>query len=96
MLDDPLKQDAAQETPKLYFNSFGIAVGTSDFSMTLMLDNRPLMELKASYTVGKTLAAKLQWAVDEFEKATAYKLLTTEEVKEKLAAHAGKQNPEPK
>ena len=71
---------ATRRVPGIYFNGFGIAVGNSDFSISVALDNQPVAELKGSYTTIKTLAEKLLWAVQHFEKATNRQILTTDEV----------------
>jgi hypothetical protein len=77
----------------VYFNGFALAVGSSDFTVALQTDNQPVIVLKASYTTMKTLAEKLTWAVQEFEKATQHPLMTIEDVKAKLeAADADKKN----
>jgi hypothetical protein len=79
-----IEQQRNQPVPALYFNGFAIAVGNSDFTLQLKLENNDIAVLKCSYTVAKTLAIKLSDVVDRFEKATEYDLLTTEQVAESL------------
>lgn len=85
---DPLSQIPTMRVPPpiAYFNGFGVAVTNADLSLQIRLDNQPMMELKASYTVMKTLAEGLAKAIDGFEKATGKEIMTTEFVETALRA----------
>jgi len=86
-MEDPLAISAQRTEPTIvYFNGFGIGVGNADFTVQLRLENENRVLLKCSYTVAKTLAQKLTYAVGQFEKATDYDLLTTEQVGKALQA----------
>ena len=69
----------------MYFNGFAVAMGSSDFSLRLRVDNVDFIECKASYTTIKTLAEKLSFAVKSFEELTNHPLMTTEDVNKALA-----------
>jgi len=74
--------------PLLYFNGFAIALGSSDFTLILNVDNVPAMTLKCSYTTAKTFGAKLQEAVKQFESITNYSLLTSDDISKAMQAKA--------
>ena len=75
---------SAQSVQMIYFNGFTIGMGGADFSVRLKIDNVDQLELKASYTVIKTLAEKLNLTVKKFESITNHNLMTVEEVVENL------------
>ena len=68
------------QAPLLYFNGFTIALGSSDFTLVLNVDNAPAITLKCSYTTAKTFGDKLQMAVKQFEEITKYTLLTSDDI----------------
>lgn len=66
--------------PSLYTNGFIISLNNSDINITLLLDGQPVTRINLSYTIAKTLEAKLGEVIDKLQSATGQKIMTTEEV----------------
>ena len=92
-MNDPL-EELPSGRPAIYFNSFAIGAGNADFTIILKLDNRVIVDLKASFTTAKTLAQKLSFTVEQFEVATDHPLMTAEETSKKLTKNAPQAAPE--
>jgi hypothetical protein len=66
--------------PSLYTNGFIISLNNADINITLLLDGQPVARMSFSYTIAKTLEAKLGEVIDKLQNATGQKIMTTEEV----------------
>lgn len=80
MADHKLEEEAEPTIQFAYFNGFALALGNSDFSIRLRLDNTDFVELKASFTTVKTLAQNLTEMVKHFEEITGHPLMTNRDV----------------
>jgi len=69
----------------IYFNGFGIAVGTADFTISLQRHGEVVATLSASYTVAKTFAASLTEAMRQFEHQTAHEIMTVQDINKALS-----------
>jgi len=83
-MPDEKTPDRPLEKCTIYFNGFGMGIGTSDISIQLHLDNEPVVELKASYTTIKTFASALAATVDRFERMTNHKILTINDISDSM------------
>ncbi len=63
----------------VYFNGFQIGLSNADAWLMFMLDNQPFLKANMSYTVAKTLLAKLQTMIDTLEKSTGREIMTTDD-----------------
>ena len=69
--------------PKLYFNGFSMAAGTSDLTLVLQLNDRPIGVLHTSYPIAKELGEKLTEGVAKIEKIAGVPYSTNEEMRQK-------------
>jgi hypothetical protein len=70
----------SSEIQNIYFNGVGIGLGTGDVVLTLLRNGAPQAVLNTSHIIAKTLVQGLSNAIDDFEKKTQTKILTTDEV----------------
>jgi hypothetical protein len=73
--------DAALRDPqvsRLYANGFTIGLSNADTHIVLQLFGRPVAVWNLSYTLAKTLAAKLTTLVQDWEKRTGKEIVTTD------------------
>jgi hypothetical protein len=70
---------------KVYFNGFSSSIGTGDILLTLYRNGEPVKVVNASFTVAKTLAQKLQQAIDIVEKKTGREIMITDFIQSKLS-----------
>jgi hypothetical protein len=68
------------EEKSLYFNGFGIAVGSGDIVLTLMRNGVPTLTLNASFTVAKTFGESMVDCIRKLEEVTSHKIMTVQEV----------------
>jgi len=83
-MPDEKTPDRPIEKSAVYFNGFGMGIGTSDISIQLHLDNEPVVELKASYTTVKTFALALMATVQRFEQITSHNILTINDISDSM------------
>lgn len=74
-----------QGCPSLYFNGFSVALGVGDVIISLQQNGAPLMNLNASYTVAKTLAAALNDTIAILETRTGSNIMTTQDIAKNLS-----------
>lgn len=74
------------DIPKIYFNSFANTVGPGDVLIVLENSGKPVATLNCSFTVAKTLAAKLNVTLQHLEAATKNKIMTTDEIQGGLSS----------
>jgi len=85
-----IQKRQTREIEGVYFNGFTIAVGNADVSLQLRIENQPVMMLKMSYTVAKTLGEMLHARIGDFERITHHPLMTTRETLKALQAEAAR------
>lgn len=68
------------DVPKLYFNGFTVAIGSGDIVLMLQRNGEPLAVLNASYTVAKTLGAKLGGSIAVLESSTGNNIMTVDDI----------------
>ena len=69
--------------PKLYFNGFSMAAGTSDLTLVLQLNDRPIGLLHTSYPIAKELSQKLSRGIADIENIAGVPFSTNEEMAQK-------------
>lgn len=69
-----------EELPRIYFNGFSTALGSADVLIVLNQQGKPVAILNASYTVAKTLAAKLGAVIATLEEISGNTIMTTDEI----------------
>ena len=79
----------SSDVEKVYFNGFSSSIGIGDIVLTLYKNGEPIKVINASFTVAKTLAIKLQQAIDIIEKKTGHDIMTTEFIQAKLNENEG-------
>lgn len=93
-----MSDQSAQEKPKeiaaIYFNGFQMGMSNADVFIRLKLDGDDIIELKASYTTAKTLAAGVADIVGRLEKLTEHTFMTQKEVAEAIKRSEKKSEPE--
>lgn len=67
-----------------YFNGFSVAVGAGDVLISLQHNGKQHLVLNTSYTVAKTLANALTESIGQLEEKTGNKIMTVNEVQQKL------------
>jgi len=67
-----------------YFNGFGVALTIGDVMVSLSHNNKQFLLLNTSYTVAKSLAKALNDTIDQLENKTSNKIMTVEEIHQKL------------
>lgn len=66
--------------PRVYFNGFQSVITPGDTSIVLQLDNEPLVVLRCSHVLAKTLATKLFDIVKALEAVSRRDVMTTDEL----------------
>lgn len=69
---------------KIYFNGFGMAMGTADVTLVLQVTNMPIAILNTPYEVAKALAESLTKAIQEVEQKAKIKFHSLSEIAESL------------
>lgn len=65
---------------RIYTNGFALAIGNADMHVVLQLHTQPIAILSMSFTLAKTLHARLGQMVSDFESKVERPMLTTDEV----------------
>lgn len=76
--------------PKLYFNGFGLAMGTADVTIVLNIANMPVALLSTPYEVAKTFAEALANGVKEVEQKAKLKFHGINEISASLEGKSTK------
>ena len=79
--------------PAHYVNGFALSLSNADISMLMMLDGQPIAKMNMSFTTAKTVVKLLTGLIENLEKVTERKIMTTDEVGqglEKLSRLEGK------
>lgn len=71
--------------PTFYFNGFELGLSNADVIANLTLANGQVATVFMSYTTAKSFAVGLTNLVDQLEKVTERKIMTTNDVAEGLA-----------
>ena len=82
---DPVKEALeSEDIIKIYANGFANFFTNSDIGMIFSRNNKPIAVLNISLTLAKTLVEKLGHMINDFEKNTNIKILTTTDIEEKF------------
>lgn len=73
-----------ESIPSIYFNGFVVTLGTGDVLLILRRHNNAVAKLHVSYTVAKTLAAKVGGLIASLESASNNTIMTTDDIKTAL------------
>jgi len=68
------------EIPHIYFNGFVSTIGPGDVLIVLEQNNKPVATINTSYTVAKTMVAKLNGLINSLEVKTGNKIMTTDHI----------------
>ncbi len=79
------------DIPKLYTNSFSLALGAGDLAILLSVADKDIGVLNLSYTTAKTLAIKIQQLISLLEEKSGQTIMTTDDINELLLG-GGNQN----
>jgi predicted KAP-like P-loop ATPase len=74
----------SSDIEKVYFNGFSTSIGVGDILITLFKNGEPIKLLNTSFTVAKTLAIKLNEAVQIVEEKTGNTIMTSDFIQSKL------------
>lgn len=77
---EQIEQAISSDCPKIYFNSFSMAVGPGDVIIALQLHGKPVVVLNTSYTIAKTLGKAINGSIEDLEKKTGNNIMTSLEV----------------
>lgn len=72
--------EPAQGLPTIYFNGFEMHLGTTDITITFILNRKRIQQANVSYTMAKTLAEKLNGLVNHIEKNSNQPILSSDAV----------------
>ncbi|SRR6266498_526371 len=75
-----IRSQSPKPIPSVYFNGFQVALSTADILITIQHSNNSILNLSLSYTTAKTLAEKLEGAINLLEKRSKSKIMSIEEV----------------
>ena len=78
------------DTPKLYANSFSLALGMGDLAILLSVADKDIGVLNLSYTTAKTLAIKIQQLISLLEEQSGQTIMTTDDINEHLLGGGNK------
>jgi hypothetical protein len=78
------RPDELKQLRSLYVNGFGIGIGNADVSLVLQNNGKSILLVNLSYTVAKSLSAKLSEVVQLLESSSGNKIMTSDEVLEFL------------
>lgn len=79
------KEIAEFEGEPTYFNGFACGVGIGDIMIVLKRNNKNVAVLNTSYTVAKTLVAKLNGLIKNLENRASTNILTTDQINEVMS-----------
>src|SRR2546428_10347718 len=79
------RPDELKQLRSLYVNGFGIGIGNADVSLVLQNNGKSILLVNLSYTVAKSLSAKLSEVVQLLERSSGNKIMTSDEVLEFLS-----------
>ena len=71
-----------ENLPKLYGNSFSLAMGTGDITILLKNGSKPTAIINLSYTTAKTLSVKLNDTICYLESKSGNKIMTTDDIEQ--------------
>jgi len=73
------------DVPHIYFNGLSTSLGASDIVCALFNQGKPTGTLNMSYSMAKTMAQQLNWAIESLEKKTGHEIMTMDFINRKLA-----------
>jgi|AntRauTorcE11897_2_1112592.scaffolds.fasta_scaffold23325_2 hypothetical protein len=68
----------SDEVPKIYANGFANFLNNADIGLIIQLNGKPKAVINMSYTLAKTLHARLGKMIGEFENESGHKIMTTD------------------
>lgn len=74
------KAIANPDVPKIYANGFVNAIGTGDVAILFKNGNSPAAVVNLSYTVAKSLAAKIGYLIAQLEEGTGNTIMISDEI----------------
>jgi hypothetical protein len=77
-LSNRIQKAVNSDIPHLYCNGFVNTVGPGDILIVLEQNSKPIATINTSYTVAKTLVAKLNGLIQNLEVKTGNKIMTTD------------------
>jgi len=85
-IEERIEAGINEDIPNIYFNGFANTVGSGDVLIVLENNGKPVAVLNTSFTVAKTLVAKLNATLQHLETATKNKIMTTDDVQGALSS----------
>jgi len=85
-VEERIEAGIKADIPNIYFNGFTNTVGSGDVLIVLESNGKPVATLNTSFTVAKTLVAKLNATLQHLETATKNKIMTTDDVQGALSS----------
>lgn len=85
-IEDRIEAGVNADIPNIYFNGFANTIGSGDVLIVLENNGKPVATLNTSFTVAKTLVAKLNATLQHLETVTKNKIMTTDVVQGALSS----------